>query len=84
MYTKYAKIKTYHLQEESHWKVCPNERHESTSCSTLSLPVMILSASLPDLQIPSLDQDDNIKGYGSKEVVVSMDVNVMNNLAMDY
>mmetsp|Transcript_7723 Transcript_7723/g.12732 ORF Transcript_7723/g.12732 Transcript_7723/m.12732 type:complete len:101 (+) Transcript_7723:985-1287(+) len=73
------------LTEESHWKVCPNERHESKSCSTLSLPVVIFSAALPYLQIPSLDQDD-IEGNGSKEEeVVSMeDVDNMNNLAMDH
>lgn len=48
------------LPEESHWKVSPNERHEST-CWSLSPPLMIFSVALPDLQIPSLGNEDENK-----------------------
>lgn len=47
-----------HLPEESHWKVPPNERHENT-CWSLSPPMMIFSVALPDLQIPSLGEEDD-------------------------
>ena len=69
MYIQHAIIKNYYLPEESHLKVYPNERRESKSCSILSLPMKIVSASLPDLQIPFL----HFKWW-SKEVVVFMDI----------
>lgn len=49
-----------HLPTESHWKVPPNERHEST-CWSLSPPppMMIFSVAVPDLQIPYLGEEDD-------------------------